>query len=188
MYKGVANIFAKYWQAYGGLRALLCSPYLHIAVLVLLPLTYHTWSKCDWWNDPMAALPNLLGFTLAGLAMSIGFGDDKFRALLAEPGVDLSKPSDYVVMSSTFVHFIVIQLFALVYSVAAKGLWFYAEWVDPIRDVLPVLNQIAGGIGYGLFLYALMSVLAATMAVFRIASMYEAYQRHLANQPKTDSK
>ena len=188
MYKGVSNVFAKYWRAYGGVSALLCSPYLHIAVAILLPLTYHTWSKCDWWSDPMAALPNLLGFTLAGLAMSIGFGDDKFRALLAEPDADSKKPSAYVAMSSTFVHFIVVQILALVYAVAAKGLWFYAEWMDPFRSALPMANQIGGGIGYALFLYALTSVLAATMAVFRIASIYEAYQRKVVAEHNADSK
>lgn len=136
----------------------------------------------------MAALPNLLGFTLAGLAMSIGFGDDKFRALLAEPDADTTKPSAYVVMSSTFVHFILVQTIALVYAVVAKGLWFYAEWMDPFRPALSVINQIGGCIGYAFFLYALTSVIAATMAIFRIASIYETYQRKVAAVHNNDPK
>ena len=44
------------------------------------------------------------------------------------------------------------------------------------------VDYLMGGLGYGLFLYALTSVLAATMHVFRIASMYESYQR--AHSPR----
>lgn len=177
MYKGVFTSLGKYWSAYGGLSALVRSPYLHIAVFILLPLTHHTWSEADWWGDPMAALPNLLGFTLAGLTMFIGFGDENFRRILAERDMAEPEPSAYLQMCATFVHFIVVQILALVYAVATKGLWFYADWMETVRPALPVLNQIGGLIGYLLFLYALTSVLAATMAVFSIVTMYEAYQR-----------
>ena len=182
MYSGVVKALSKYWHAYGGLQALARSPYLHVVLLIALPLTFHTWANKDWWSDPISALPNLLGFTLAGLAMSIGFGDDKFRALLAEPEEDASRPSAYVEMCSTFVHFIVVQIIALLYAVMAKGLCFYADWMDPVRLALPLMNSIGGGIGYGLFLYSLTSILAATLAVFRIATIYETYQRHQANR------
>lgn len=87
MYKGVLNIFGTYWRAYGGWIALLKSPYFH-AALVLLALTFHTWTAEDWWEDVTSVLPNLLGFTLGGFAIFIGFGDERFRALLAEPEED----------------------------------------------------------------------------------------------------
>ena len=184
MYKGVAEIFLRYWRAYGGLPALLRSPYFH-ASLVLLALTFHTWSGPVWWDIVIGALPNLLGFSLAGFAIFIGFGDERFRALLAEPEENETRPTIYVSLCATFVHFIVVQILALIYAVVAKSWWFYAPWMDPVRDFLPQVNLVAGAIGYGIFLYALTSVLAATMHVFRIASMYETYQRHL---PKLDAR
>lgn len=179
MYRGVFEIFARYWHAYGGWHALRCSPYFHAAV-ALLVLTHHLWLNTAWWEIVIGALPNLLGFTLAGFAIFIGFGDERFRSLLAEPDEAGNQPTVFVSLCATFVHFIVIQIIALIYAVVAKSWWFYAEWMDAFRGVLPWANGAAGALGFGLFLYALTSVLAATMHVFRIASMYATYQRHIS--------
>ncbi|MFT4190860.1 MAG: hypothetical protein QM617_04955 [Comamonas sp.] len=181
-YKGVADIFRVYWVAYGGLGALACSPYLHLAI-VLLTLTAQTWIgfgcvglECDpWWEQSIIVLPNLLGFTLGGFAIFIGFGDEKFRAILAEDDEE-SDINAYVALCSTFVHFILVQALALVAAILAKSWWFYTPLVDPIRPALPFLNAVGGAIGYGLFLYALTSVVAATMHIFRIAKMYAGFQ------------
>ena len=177
MYTGVIEIFSRYWRAYGGLRAVVCSPYFHLAILVLLPVTFHTWSQPNWWNDALSALPNLLGFSLAGFAIFIGFGDERFRQILAEPEDNPLQPTIYVALCSTFVHFIVVQIIALIYALVAKSFWFHAESMTPLEKFLPAMNLTGGAVGYALFLYALTTVLAATMHVFRIASMYETFQR-----------
>ena len=193
MYRDIADIFGQYWRAYGKLKALVCSFYLHIAVL-LLALTANTWitplcatgASCTaWWDQSLSVLPNILGFTLGGFAIFIGFGDEKFRALLAEPEpqpeptTKIELQTVYVELCATFVHFILIQIIALIVAVIAKAWWFYAAWMDPVREYLPWLNGIGGALGYGLFLYALMSVIAATMHVFRIAGLYAMHQKVL---------
>ena len=159
--------------------------YLH-AALVLLLLTVNSWvapfcaspSSCSvWWDQSISILPNLLGFTLGGFAIFIGFGDEKFRALLAQPEEKTELQTVYVELCATFVHFILVQILALIFAVVARAWWFYAAWMDPVRDYLPFLNGLAGGIGYGLFLYAITSVLAATMQIFRIASLYALHQK-----------
>lgn len=180
-YKGVAAIFKVYWAAYGGLGALLRSPYLH-AALVLLALTVPTWVAPQWWEQCLAVLPNLLGFTLGGFAIFIGFGDEKFRALLAED--DGAPVNAYVALCATFVHFIVVQALALLAAVLAKAWWFYAPWMAELHPVLPLLNGLGGAMGYGLFLYALCSVLAATMHIFRIAHMYARFQGQRPHLPR----
>jgi hypothetical protein len=176
MYNGVFDIFSRYWRAYGGMSSVLRSPYLH-AALVLLGLTFNTWVNPNWWEQSLSVLPNLLGFTLGGFAIFIGFGDEKFRALLAEPEVDHNTPTIYVSLCSTFVHFILVQVLALIYAVVAKSWWFYTPLLDFARPWLAYFNGVAGAIGYGLFLYAVTSVVAATMHVLRIASMYQLHQR-----------
>jgi hypothetical protein len=193
-YRGAFSIFGRYWSAYGGAKALLGSIYLHAAIAMLL-VTVHTWFApvCDkdgactgWWEQSLSVLPNLLGFTLGGFAIFTGFGDDRFRALLATPNEDPSKPTVYVEVCSAFVHFIVVQVLALLSAVIAKSWVFYAPWMDPVRAWLPLLNFVGGFLGYGLFLYAITSVLAATMQVFRISNAYSKHQalltKHQASQ------
>lgn len=185
MYKGAASNFARYWRAYGGRGALLRSPYLHLAGLLLVA-TYATWSAKDWWDQVISVLPNLLGFTLGGFAVFLGFGDEKFRSLLAEPDEDeLDAPSLYVKLCATFVHFILVQVIALLSAILAKSWWFFFAWPDSVRLVIPWMNLIGGALGYGLFLYAVTSVLAATMHVFRIANFYEAHQRAVISTDRT---
>lgn len=182
-YKGVTAIFEVYWTAYGGLGALLRSPYLHAAA-VLLVFTTPFWSMPLWWDQSLAVLPNLLGFTLGGFAIFIGFGDEKFRALLAEN--DGSPVNAYVALCATFVHFIVVQALALLAALLAKAWWFYAPWMDPVRSFLPFFNGLGSAVGYGLFLYALFSVIAATMHIFRIAHLYAHFQGSMTDCEKPE--
>lgn len=182
-YKSVLDIYRDYWHAYGGIVKLLTSPYLHTAFVLLL-LTAPSWSGIlgtapkageGWWDQSIAVLPNLLGFTLGGFAIFIGFGDEKFRALLAEPASE-GTVNDYVALCAHFVHFITVQAIALIVAIVVKSYQFYSPIADPIRDWLPLLNGIVGAFGFLLFLYALTSTLAATMHVFRIARLYSVFQ------------
>jgi len=182
MYDSTFEAFKVYWLAYGGLKDLLRSFYLMVAG-VLLALTFNIWwtptfnvtagQWSAWWDQNLGILPNLLGFTLGGFAIFMGFGDEKFRKLLAEPdGETALQKNAYVQLCATFVHFILVQVLALLAAVLCKAFWFYLPWMDPVRDALPWLNAMAGAIGYGLFLYALTCVVAATMHIFRIAMLY----------------
>ena len=175
----MASIFSRYWRAYGALAALLRSPYLYTA-LILVPLTWGAWAHPFWWDLVLSVVPNMLGFTLGGFAMFLGFGDEKFRAMLAEPDEDApDSPSVYLSLCATFVHFLLVQVIALIWAILAKATWFYFPWPEPIRALLPTLNTVGGMVGYAFFLYAITSILAATMHVFRAASWYEMHQRKL---------
>jgi hypothetical protein len=177
MYKGVRKIFRRYWDAYGGWSSLWKSPYFHLALL-LTCLTTHSWLEKEWWETVIGTLPNLLGFTLAGFSMFIGFGDEQFRSMLAEPDEDENEEfTIYLRLCSTFVHFIVVQIIALLFAIVAKSTFFYAEWLGGLQPYVVALRVVGWCFGYILFLYALTSALAATMHVFRIASMYEQYRK-----------
>jgi hypothetical protein len=181
-YPGVRKIFGTYWAAYGGFAALLWSPYLHFT-FVLLAVTFKFWTVPGWWDTVIGILPNILGFTLGGFAIFIGFGDEKFRSLLAEPDEeDPDRATVYVGLCATFVHFILVQILALLVALVAKSWWFYAPWMCHFQTWLPYLNGIGGALGYGIFLYAMSSVVAATMHVFRISTMYEKHQRVTAQR------
>lgn len=111
----MSRIFGKYWCAYGGFTALIKSPYLHLAI-ILLALTFKILTNVNWWDIFISVLPNLLGFTLGGFAVFFAFGDENFRVILIDNSDDddsnISGSSLYVELCSTFVHFIVVQIFA----------------------------------------------------------------------------
>lgn len=185
--KSVAEIYRKYWHAYGGRKELLRSPYLYGAMAFLV-LTVPFWTASEWWEQVISVIPSLLGFTLGGFAMFLGFGDEKFRALLAEPDDDdPDAPSLFVGLCATFVHFIVVQCLALGVAVLAKAWWFYFPWPAPFDTAIRYLSLLGSALGYGLFLYAIASMLAATMYVFRVATWYEDHRRyemqHDADEP-----
>lgn len=175
MYEGVRKIYARYWRAYGGWGALWKSAYLHVALFALV-LMLPFWLREPWWEQPISVIPSLIGFTLGGLALFMGFGDDGFRKMLAQQD-DPNSPSSFMVISASFVHFIVVQIIALFAALLAKAWTFYYPWPEELRPLITVGRWVWGALGYGLFLYALTSALAATMSIFRIGSWYELHKQ-----------
>jgi hypothetical protein len=172
MYEGTTTIISKYWKVYGGWNALLRSPYFHFS-LFILTLTSHYWINNSWYDQPLAIIPNLLGFSLGGLAMFVSFGDEKFRNLLSI-GDDVDK-SIYLEFTSSFVHFIFLQILALLSGVIAKALDFNFPWSECFQKLVHIVTLAFSGLGYLLFLYSITSMIAATMAVFRACNWYQLY-------------
>ncbi len=184
MYRGMSKIFGKYWCAYGGFNALIKSPYLHLAIL-LLALTFKIWTNANWWDISISVLPNLLGFTLGGFAVFLAFGDDNFREMLIDNSDDDDDDEDssnsgsslYVELCSTFVHFIVVQILAFFLALISKSLNFQFPWNSSIRPYVDHMTLFFWGLGFLVFLYSMTSILAATMHLFRTATWYEMHQR-----------
>jgi hypothetical protein len=72
-----------------------------------------------WWDTPVAVLPSLIGFTLGGYAILLAFGDEEFKSVFAG-ATTKNKDSPYVIVSATFMHFIVVQVIALLIALAAE--------------------------------------------------------------------
>lgn len=170
------TITRRYWNAYGGWRAVRRSRYLH-AALAITPFCWGSWSEPLWWDTVISVLPNLLGFTLGGFAIFVGFGDERFKASLAAPEDDPTQPTVYRELCATFVHFIFVQVIALLLALVSKGMWFKAPLPVQLLAALPAMNTIWGAACYAVFLYAITSVIAIGLHVFRIATMYELHQR-----------
>ncbi|OHX34417.1 hypothetical protein ACQE3E_10465 [Methylomonas sp. MED-D] len=176
MYSGTFNIFKRYWASYGGFSLLIKSPYLHLALLLLI-LTNHFWINEKWWEQSISVLPNLLGFSLGGFAMFLGFGDEKFRAVLAEKDED-GNVTPYMSLCASFVHFIIVQFIALLSAIVAKSFDFHADLPPYFFWIICFGN----GVGYLTFLYSITAMLAATMAVFRTCSWYEFHQENKSDK------
>lgn len=178
MYAGVFNIHARYWRAYGGVHALVRSFYLHAAVALSL-ICSNLWLTTGWWDMGIAVIPKVLAYTVLGFAAFLGFAKSKFLQSLAEPEADPTRPSVYAALCATFVHFIIVQVTALLFAILAKALHFpWHAAPDTFRLVLPWFNGAAGFVGFTVFMYALTSTLATVMHLFRIALMYEQFEKH----------
>ena len=180
-YAGVGETITRYWVAYGGIRALLLSPYLHISI-VLTAMMFPFWLYQKWWETSLAILPNVLGFTLAGFTIWLGFGDEKFRELISK--AKPNKTSVFMGVSSTFAHFVVAQILALLAALWAKAMDFPLDLNCGLYWHMQYLSKIGFFIGYLLFIYALMSALAAALGVLRTASWFDRHRRNGDNVAK----
>lgn len=194
-YKGVFNIFSRYFQAYGSLRAILLSPYFHVAIVITLVLTPY-WIQYPWWELPIGVLPNIVGFALGGYAILVGFGDENFLKYISQKSPERGEDhSPFVGVSAAFVHFIVVQLLAILFAVFAKASQMDISQVPLLEDLLKIfhLDQInlIGKItpifyclGFFLFIYALMTAVAATFSIFRVTTWFE----FMSNTNKPDGE
>jgi hypothetical protein len=155
--KGPVASFRDYWQMFGGWSALLGSTYLWFAVLIG---SFLVWFKgsIKWDDTALSILPSLLGFTVAAYAILVAFGDEKFKQVLViYPKA--SERSFFLTVNGAFCHFIVIQCMALVYAVVFKTLGLNAikyQWI-----------------GIVLLMYSLFLTIAVSLAVLKIAKIYQ---------------
>lgn len=173
------SALSRYWLSYGGLRSLLRSPYFWTALILTLAL-YPAWSQPGWWNDVITIMPSLLGFSLGGYALWLAIGDDEFRKLISGSSID-GKPSPYMKVNATFAHFIILQITATIIAILAKTYYFKLSEDNPlfILTTYKAFHIICGTgyfLGYFIFIYALLSALAATLALFRVSSWYDIHQ------------
>lgn len=182
------------WRITGGWRAVWRSADFILALTVWL-FCLPFWLVGQWWEQVISVLPNLLGFTLGGFAIFLGFGSESFKTMLSDP--DENK-SPYISVSAAFLMFIFFQLIALLYAFSAKALHFdptkIAEflqiWISREFEVpsdfkerffaganlfyegLKYADYAASGVGYFLFVYSLIFSLRASMRIFRLSRWY----------------
>ncbi|MEZ9665623.1 hypothetical protein AB4275_19230 [Vibrio cyclitrophicus] len=196
-YIGVFKQFSSYWTKYGGLKAIAFSPYAHISFIITM-LSSGIWfdATVSWYDKPIGVLPNVIGFSLGGYAIWLALGDDKFRAAISIPKADSASP--FAVVNATFVHFISLQIFALVWALVASSKPIYnspliiQHWLLEIAPSLMefsiILRHAGAFIGYFLFIYAILSALAATMAIFKISGWLELYEIGKVDKAKQKSE
>lgn len=165
-WKGVFRSFALYWRAYGGWSSFFKSPYLHIAIFISA-ITYPVWlcssKESVWFDITLSILPNLLGFTLGGYAILLAFGDEKFRRLISVNDKE-GEISPFMVINGTFVHFIMVQSFAILLSIVGNA------W--------SIKTGVMAWLGFTFFLYSIMTGIAAALAILNIASWFEMWNSH----------
>jgi hypothetical protein len=165
-WKNQADTIRQYWIIYGGFGALIKSPYL-IVSLVLTLVSFLFWAPNGNKASDLvvSAIPNLLGFTVGALAIVLAFSSAEIFKVLAEDGEPLSY---FMKLTAALVHFILVQVLALICGIVAK-----------ITDsrLLDILSLF-------LLFYAVLITFSAALQLFLTAQVYNAH----ASLPNDDSK
>lgn len=168
-YRGVGNIFSEYFFTYGGFRSFFSSPYLHAAFVVTF-LSCPAWNgkgETVWHELTLSILPDVLGFTLGGYAILLAFGDNKFLKLIAgrsekeKVKTGRSIPSPYMKLNATFVHFVLVQIVAILFAVIGES-------IDINSGFFPFIGML-------LLNYSLFVAVAAVFSIFRFARWFDEY-------------
>jgi hypothetical protein len=127
-----------------------------------------------------------VGFSIGGYAIWLGFGDEKFKAVIAGRG-GANELSPYMEVSATFCHFVVVQLLAIIFALGAAAMNFDGSRIAILREaaamfglqwsqVAAVLRPLSDFLGFFLFIYALATAVAAVFAIFEVARWFDSYR------------
>lgn len=159
------------WENMGGTAALWKSFDFRFALVVSL-MCWPAWLEPNWWEATISVLPSLLGFTLGGFAIFLGFGSDQFKELIAQE--DETK-SEYLSVSSAFLFIVAIQVVGLLYAIICKSAWIPTPALLKHITILPYLNPIAWFVGYYLYVFGIVLSLRAAIRIFRVSRWYNSF-------------
>jgi hypothetical protein len=150
-----SKVVTKYWSVYGGWSALFRSPFLWIAIAFSL-ITAPAWLEVDdkgirvWSQLPLSIIPNILGFSMGGMAIMLSFTGSKVFKHITQDGQD---DSYFLKVVAAFFHFITVQTLALFFGLFCRIYSFVAF----------------SFIGYVVMCYALLIALATASQLFNTA-------------------
>lgn len=107
--------------------------------------------------------------------MWLALGDEGFKSLIAGKS-DTSDTSPYMAINAAFVHFIIIQIIAILLALACKNFYVPIEESSFLFQYLYIISSVSVfiyAISYFFFIYAVVSALAATFALLRGANWYD---------------
>jgi hypothetical protein len=160
------------WDNMGGIAALWKSFDFRFALAVSV-LCGPAWLAPGWWTNTIAVLPSLLGFTLGGFAIFLGFGSDQFKELIARE--DETK-SEYLSVSSAFLFIVAVQVLGLIYAIICESLWVPTPLLlQRVSPVLDYLNPVAWFLGYFLYVLGIVLSLRAAIRIFRVSRWYNSF-------------
>ena len=168
-----AGVLLFVWRSSGGVKSMLQSFDFYLAVVVWL-LATPMWLSAKWQDQVISVLPNLLGFTLGGFAIFLGFGSDDFKRAIARAD---ESSSPYLSVNAAFMLFVSFQLAALLSAIVSAALWSIntPDFLNPWAPHIKIASKVGGGAGYFLFCYSLALVLRAAVRIFRLGRWYNAY-------------
>ena len=161
-----------YWQAYGGAFTLLKSKFFWLALLITW-MGQSTWSQPKWWDQVTTVLPTILGFTIAAFSIFLSLGNRIYKGAVHKrrsDGVSL-----YLKICAIFAHQVLVQASAVLLAIVLPTLY---QRPVPRSGLLIKINDyilpISWAVGYFLFIYGVLLVIAGGMNVFSVATLLQA--------------
>lgn len=173
-FKPFASRIKRYFHAYGGWRAIFCSPLFLLASAIAIA-SYDNWLHSDSWPTlSQSLIPNLLGFSLGTYAILFSLMTGRLKRALKAVKNDCGV-SFLDEINATFFHFIFVQVAALLWAFLYQGTALFdlaqtikTQW--PVSEMVFRYMQILGGcVGYILLIYSISLIIAAALAVYRLA-------------------
>lgn len=160
--KGPKKSLLLYWTAYGGGKALFKSIYFWSALFLSFIITVvSVFNSTPWnWQDHvMTTVPSILGFSLGGYAILVGFGDEDFLKRIRKKRKG-ERASLYMRVNASFLHFIFVQFLCILYTILTESLFISKIFIFYF-------------LGIFLFIYALMTIIATSFAVLNLANWFD---------------
>lgn len=142
-----------YFKIYGGIKSLCTSPYPQASIIIGVFLVLFANEKFDASSLTISIIPNLLGFTVGALAITIASSSSEIFILLTEGGDDNSL---FMKTMSNFVHFILIQVVVVLLAVLNNAISF---------RIFIYLNAI-------MLVYAILTALSTAIQLFQMAKLF----------------
>jgi hypothetical protein len=110
----------RYWKLYGGWRALLFSPYLAAAFIFVIPCVglWQPGADAQWADMSINVLPNLMGFSIAGMTIMLAFSHPESLRAITQKGKETSY---FLKVSANLCHFLAAQIVALLFAFVRKS-------------------------------------------------------------------
>lgn len=170
-----SKVIRNYFRAYGGWYSLFNSPIFVLSLFITL-LNYANWIEPNWVDRTFSMIPSMLGFSLGTYAIlfSLMTGRLKRTLKLVKNDRDCSYLDE---INATFFHFIFVQTISLVWAFLYDGTFVLDtfEWLairyNYMSSLFVYVASIGSFIGHFLLIYSFLLILAAALAIYRIASI-----------------
>lgn len=165
----------RYFKGYGGWGAVFGSPIFLIS-LAVTTISYSNWLEPKWVSKSFDIIPSLLGFSLGTYAILFSLMTGRLKRALK--AVKNPQGVNYLEeINSTFFHFIIVQILCLMWAFLYDGTFVYdavqlmTSYYSGSMKVFRVAMLAGSFTGYLLLVYSFLLMLAAALAVYRIASI-----------------
>lgn len=165
----------RYFKGYGGWPAICGSP-IFVFSLLVTALNYSNWIEPKWVPHSFDMIPSLLGFSLGSYTILFSVMTGRLKRALKS--VKNPRGINYLEeINATFFHFIFVQIVCLMWAFLFNGtfvfdLFYYISAVyGDAMGTFHIAMLVGSFIGHLLLVYSFLLILAAAIAVYRIASI-----------------